>query len=42
MTFLRDLTSFVLVRLFGYAILMVLFSGGFFLFYKIMMAKYGM
>lgn len=41
MGFLRDLISFVLIRIIGYAIIIALMIGGFALFVKIMMAKYG-
>ncbi len=41
MGFIKKLIEFVLLRVIGYAIILALIIGGFALFVKIMMAKYG-
>ena len=42
MGFFKNLISFVLLRIVGYTIILVLFIAGFFIFAKIMGAKYGL
>ncbi len=42
MGFLRSLISFVLIRIIGYLIMSALVIGGFIIFYKIIMTKYGL